>query len=132
MDEQTKIALMEQKIDNFAAILTKLDSTIEKLSEVNANVIKMLAVHEEKVAQTEKVDDFIMKLVEETNKRVDEVEKEFKDIEKEVKDIQKTRWMALGVGTLLVIFISSFGHNLIDNIFAHQVQPVQNTQPRTP
>lgn len=100
MEGEVRIALMEQKIDTFDTILSKLDSTIDKLSEVNSNVIKMLAVHEEKVAQSEKTDDIIIKLVGEANKRIDE-------IQKEVKEVQRTRWVAIGIGSILVIIFTA-------------------------
>lgn len=124
MDEQTKIALMEQKIDNFATIVSKLDNTIEKLSEVNANVIKMLAVHEEKVSHAEKTDDYILKLIEEKSKKID-------SIEEELKEVQRTRWMTVGVGSVLIIIFSSFGQQIITKIF-HPPVPVSQPAQQLP
>ena len=44
--DQVKVALIEQKLDDLKPIIVKLDSAIEKLSEVNISVSRMLAVHE--------------------------------------------------------------------------------------
>jgi uncharacterized membrane protein YukC len=99
MDEEVRIALIEQKIGSFENILTKLDNTIDKLNEVNSNIIKMLAVHEQKVVQAEKTDEIFMKMFTEVNKKIDEVEKE-------LKDVQRTRWTAVGIGIVLAIIIS--------------------------
>ena len=46
MDDQVKLAILEQKVDDLKPIIHKLDATIEKLSEVNTTVSRMLAVHE--------------------------------------------------------------------------------------
>ena len=41
MAEQVKVAILEERLGNFEAIVTKLDSAIEKLAEVNNNVSRM-------------------------------------------------------------------------------------------
>ena len=46
MAEEVKVALLEQKLEDLKDIIVKIDDAIEKLSEVNSNVTKMLAVHE--------------------------------------------------------------------------------------
>ena len=46
MAEEIKVALLEQKIEDVKDIIIKIDNAIEKLSEVNSNVSKILAVHE--------------------------------------------------------------------------------------
>ena len=44
-EESVKIAVLEQKLVDLKYIVLKIDDAIEKLSEVNINVGKMLAVH---------------------------------------------------------------------------------------
>ena len=56
MAEQVKVAILEERLGNFEAIVTKLDSAIEKLAEVNNNVSRMLAVHEERISKQEDID----------------------------------------------------------------------------
>ena len=46
MAEEVKVALLEQKLEDLKDIIVKLDDAIEKMSEVNSNVGRMLAVHE--------------------------------------------------------------------------------------
>ena len=48
-DESVKIAVLEQRLVDLKDIVFKIDDAIEKLSEVNINVGKMLAVHEQKI-----------------------------------------------------------------------------------
>ena len=106
-EEAVKIAVLDQKLTDFANVVRKLDDAIEKLSEVNSNVIKMLAVHEEKIEQCNKSDDLIVKMIEdvkENNSRdhknvMERVEK----IESRVEEINKIKWMTVGCGVLLVV-----------------------------
>ena len=55
MAEQIKLAVLEEKLQNFETLVSRLDSAIEKIAEVNNNVSRMLAVHEEKISQQEEV-----------------------------------------------------------------------------
>lgn len=106
-EEAVKIAVLEQKLSDFSNVVNKLDDAIEKISEVNSNVIKMLAVHDEKIEQCNRSDDLIVKMVDgfrESNDRdhknvMDRVEK----IELKVEEINKIKWMTVGCGVLLVI-----------------------------
>jgi hypothetical protein len=108
---ETRIALVEQRVTDFGDILTRLDSTIEKLSEVNTNVIKMLAVHEQKVAQVEKADADFKKDVERIDKRID-------GVQTKIEDIQKTRWIAVGVGILGAILLTAFIQPVFNSHFS--------------
>ena len=53
MDDEVKVAILEQKQEVLEQFVGKLDSAIEKIAEVNTNVSKMLAVHEEKISKQE-------------------------------------------------------------------------------
>jgi hypothetical protein len=50
-NETVKLAVLEQKFADFVNIVNKIDDAIGKLSEVNINVGRMLAVHEERIEQ---------------------------------------------------------------------------------
>ena len=45
-ENQVKLAVLEQKIEDLKPIVLRIDAAIEKLSEVNTTVSRMLAVHE--------------------------------------------------------------------------------------
>ena len=47
--DSLKLAVLEEKVFNMLEVISKLDDTIEKLSDLSTNVSKMLAVHEEKL-----------------------------------------------------------------------------------
>lgn len=46
---ETDIAVMKRDINQFGVLFTKLDTTIEKISEMSNNVGRLLAVHEERL-----------------------------------------------------------------------------------
>jgi len=62
-EEIVKVAVLEQKFADFASIVNKLDDAIQKMSEVNTNVIKMLAVHDERIEYGQRTDDLILKMI---------------------------------------------------------------------
>jgi hypothetical protein len=43
MAEEVKVAILEQKLEDLKDIIVKIDDAIEKMSEVNSNVTKMLS-----------------------------------------------------------------------------------------
>jgi hypothetical protein len=111
-EEIVKVAVLEQKFADFANIVNKLDDAIQKLSEVNTNVIKMLAVHDEKIEYQQKTDDLLLKMIENIK---EENEKEHKktsdrmdDLDDKVSEISKIKWMTVGCGILLAVLTTAF------------------------
>lgn len=108
--ESVRVAILEQKLTDFVDVVGKLDAAIEKLSEVNGNISKMLAVHDEKLTQSAKDDYLIMKSIEEIkeqnnadhNKVLDRIEK----IEYKIQDFGKFRWMTIGIGVAIMVGIN--------------------------
>jgi len=106
-EEAVKIAVLEQKLLDFSNVVKKLDDAIETISEVNSNVIKMLAVHDEKIEQCNRSDDLIVKMVdglrEDNDKDHKQVMERVEKIETKVEEINKIKWMTVGCGVLLVV-----------------------------
>ena len=59
-----EIKLLKKDISQSEQIHTRLDTAIEKLTELAVNIKSMLAVHESKIARAEQVDDDIFVLLE--------------------------------------------------------------------
>jgi hypothetical protein len=110
-EEIVKVAVLEQKFADFANIVNKLDDAIQKLSEVNTNVIKMLAVHDEKIEYQQKTDDLLLKMIDNLKEDNEKEHKKSGDritiLEKEVGDVSKIKWMTIGCGVLLAILATS-------------------------
>lgn len=106
-EEAVKLAVLEQKLLDFSNIVHKLDDAIEKLSEVNSNIMKMLAVHNERIEQCHKSDDIIVKMIDgvkgDNHNDHIQVIKRIESIEEKVQEINKIKWMTAGCGVLLVV-----------------------------
>ena len=91
--EQVKAAVLEQKLEDLKHIVVRIDNAIEKLSEVNSNVSKMLAVHEERITKQEETDSILFAKI---DKLRDKVDRDYDSIVSRVQTIEKRVWMAIG------------------------------------
>ena len=58
-------------------VSTKVSESIEKIQEVNANLVKMITIHEQKHEQHEKIEDGLKGDIKELHTRITTVNKEF-------------------------------------------------------
>ena len=79
---ETKVAILEEKIHTTEQLMQRIESAIEKISEVNANVTKMLVVHEEKINNGEKIEDILFTKMDQLK---DKMDKERKSVWSEAK-----------------------------------------------
>jgi len=93
MAEEIKVAVLQQKLEDLKDIIVKIDDAIEKLSEVNSNVSRMLAVHEQRITKQEETDNVLFA---EVNKLRDKVDRDYDLIVSRVQAIEKRVWMAIG------------------------------------
>ena len=97
----TKVAVLEERLNVYEQMMSKIDSAIEKISETNQNISKMLAVHEERLEQSGKSDTVIMNMINDVKKNGTKEHLELKskvdELEKKVEDLFKFRWQAAGV-----------------------------------
>lgn len=111
MSEEIKVAVLEQKVLDFGAVVEKLDAAISKISEVNSNITKMLAVHDEKIEQCNKSDNVIFKLIENVRLENNEDHKKSNEriviLEKEISEVSKIKWMTIGCGVVLAVLASA-------------------------
>jgi hypothetical protein len=111
MSEEIKVAVLEQRLIDFGNVLERLDSAITKFSEVNSNITKMLAVHDEKIEQCNRSDSLMLKLIE--NVKEENIEDHRKSneriviLEKEIGEVSKIKWMTVGCGVVLAILTAS-------------------------
>jgi chromosome segregation ATPase len=50
---ETRLAVLEREINQFSGLFDRLDTTIEKLTDVSTAIKQLLAIHEIKIAQHE-------------------------------------------------------------------------------
>jgi hypothetical protein len=102
MAEEIKVALLEQKLEDVKDIIVKIDNAIEKLSEVNSNVSKMLAVHEERITKQEETDNILFAKI---DKLRDKVDLDYDRVMSRVQTIEKRVWMAIGALACLTFLL---------------------------
>ena len=56
----TKIAVLEERLSAYEIMMKKIDEAIQLMGKTNQNISKMLAVHEERIEQCHKSDDYIV------------------------------------------------------------------------
>jgi hypothetical protein len=104
MAEEIRVAILEQKLEDLKDIIVKIDNAIEKLSEVNSNVSKMLAVHEERITKQEESDSILFAKI---DKLRDKVDSDYDSIVSRVSLIEKRVWMAIGAITCLTFLMNT-------------------------
>jgi transcription elongation factor Elf1 len=93
MAEEIKVAILEQKLEDLKDIIIKIDDAIEKMSEVNSNVSRMLAVHEQRITKQEEVDNLLFSKI---DKLRDKVDRDYDALITRIQSIEKRVWMAIG------------------------------------
>jgi len=93
MDDQIKIAVLEQKIEDLKPIVLRIDKAIEKLSEVNTTVSRMLAVHEERISKQENIDVILFAKI---DKLRDKMDGDHQLVLQRIRELEKRVWMAVG------------------------------------
>ena len=101
MAEQIKVAVLEEKLQNFESVVTKLDSAIEKIAEVNNNVSRMLAVHEERISKQEDIDAVLFDKI---DKLRDKMDRDHDIVSKRLSLLERKLWIGIGaLGAVLII-----------------------------
>jgi hypothetical protein len=108
----TKIAVLEERLSSYEVMMNKIDEAIQIMGKTSQNISKMLAVHEERIEQCHRSDDYISRVIEELrleNKDQHEtVSGRIDKIETEVREIGKIKWMTVGCGVLLAVLTTAF------------------------
>ena len=99
MADQIKVAVLEERLENFEAFVSKLDSAIEKIAEVNNNVSRMLAVHEERISKQEEIDSVLFDKI---DKLRDKMDSDHDSVSKRLSLLERKLWMGLGALGVIV------------------------------
>ena len=102
--DNIKLAVLEEKLGNMVEVISRLDATIEKLSDLSVNVSRMLAVHEEKL-------EFARESAAETAKEIDELEERIEGRleahSTRIRGIERRVWLGLGIAVAVTVFLQS-------------------------
>jgi chromosome segregation ATPase len=123
----TKIAVLEERLSSYEIMLKKIDEAIQIMGKTSQNISKMLAVHEEKIEQCHKADDYITRVIDELrieNKdQHEEVSKRIEKLENKIEEFVKYRWIIVGVFAVTT-FAFSQSHFVVDFLTPNQ-QPAR-------
>lgn len=113
----TKIAVLEERLSSYEIMMRKIDEAIQIMGKTSQNISKMLAVHEERIEQCHRADDYIGRLIEELkleNKdQHDTVTERIEKVESKLEEVIKFRWIIVGVFAV-VSFAFSQSHVVVD------------------
>ena len=77
---------MKKDIANASLFHSRLDTAIDKLTDVSTSIKSMLAVHEQKLAQTEKTEEILFDKVRERGEELDMV---YRDLQRDITQVEK-------------------------------------------
>ena len=100
MDE-VKVAVLEERLENFETLVSRLDSAIEKIAEVNNNVSRMLAVHEERITKQEEIDAVLFDKI---DKLRDKMDSDHDYVTQRLSLLERKLWISIGaLGAVLIL-----------------------------
>jgi len=125
IDLRVEIEGIKKDLQNVSNINERLDTAIEKLTDVSSSIKSMLAVHEEKITKQEKTDDIIFEKIKD---RADEIDSVYRELQREINQVErrllieikalrndigsrvsmleKLRWILLGAAIVIVVLVS--------------------------
>mgnify|MGYP003141191695 CR=1 FL=1 len=120
IDDLTKdIVELQTQVQSITTMSGKLDTAIEKLTDVSASIKSMLAVHEEKINRAEDIDDELFSQIESRRRELTANTKELRDcissLSQQIKQQERFKWVLIG-GAMAVGFILS-NMKILDKLF---------------
>ena len=98
--DPAEVAVLGQKLEDLKHIVIKIDAAIEKISEVNSSVSKMLAVHEQRITKQEEIDTVLFAKI---DKLRDKMDRDHDGVMQRIQLIERRMWIAVGIGIAVAI-----------------------------
>tara|TARA_A100001011_G_scaffold341698_1_gene374712 strand:+ start:164 stop:598 length:435 start_codon:yes stop_codon:yes gene_type:complete len=83
---RVQLESLTKDIENINNIQGRLDTAIDKLTDVSTSIKSMLAVHEEKIQRAEQTDEVIFTKLRE---RQNEIDSGYRDLQREMDQVEK-------------------------------------------
>ena len=100
----------KQELDQVYQVINKLDTAIDKLADVSSDIKQILAVHEQRLDQTENIMERHFVQMDAVHSRVSQLRDDMNEAEKrlmsELNDINKWRWQMMGAAAGVAALIS--------------------------
>jgi len=85
-DIKVQLESLRKDIESVNSINNRLDTAIDKLTDVSTSIKQMLAVHEEKIQRQEQIDEVIFTKLKD---RADEIDNVYRDLQREISQTEK-------------------------------------------
>ena len=85
-DIKIDIESLRKDIENVNSIQGRLDTAIDRLTDVSSSIKSMLAVHEEKITRQEKIDEVIFDKLKD---RAEEITDVYRELKKDIELVEK-------------------------------------------
>ena len=127
---QKEVATVQSEIKALANVSEKLDTAIEKLTDVSSSIKQMLAVHEEKINRAEEIDDELFSQIEsrrqeltadikELHSRLNTNTRELREciqnLATQIKQQERFKWLFIGGAMAIGFFLSNA--QILDKLF---------------
>ncbi len=103
--EEPRIPLevIDQKIEDLKPLIHKMEAAIEKLSELNTSVSRMLAVHEERISKQEEIDTVLFTKIDQLR---DKMDVDHNSVLSRIQSLDKKIWIAIGSIAVITFIIA--------------------------
>tara|TARA_R100000479_G_scaffold60012_1_gene28464 strand:- start:908 stop:1294 length:387 start_codon:yes stop_codon:yes gene_type:complete len=107
---RSKIEVVNQKVEDLKPLIHKMESAIEKLSELNTSVSRMLAVHEERLTKQEEIDNVLFTKIDQLR---DKMDIDHNSVLSRIRTIERKMWSIAGALAVISVLVSPVGSRII-------------------
>jgi len=118
---RSKIEVVNQKVEDLKPLIHKMESAIEKLSELNTSVSRMLAVHEERLSKQEEIDNILFTKIDELRNKMD---LDHNSVLSRIRTIERKMWSIAGALAVISVLVSPVGSRIITSTLTAPNQSV--------
>jgi len=108
--DKLKIDVVNQKVEDLKPLVHKMEAAIEKMSELNTSVSRMLAVHEERLTKQEEIDTILFSKIDELRSKMDV---DHNSVLSRIRTIERKMWSIAGALAVVSVLVSPVGSRII-------------------
>ena len=108
--DKLKIDVVNQKVEDLKPLVHKMEAAIEKMSELNTSVSRMLAVHEERLTKQEEIDTILFSKIDELRSKMDV---DHNSVLSRIRTIERKMWSIAGALAVVSVLMSPVGSRII-------------------
>ena len=132
---ETKVAILEEKLNSSDQLLAKIENAIDKLIEANSNITRMLAVHDEKLDKQDKIDAVLFEKIDslhrDLTRQTDAIKKgcegDIMKVNVRLTDLEKKMWTMAGGLAIVSLIFSAVGNKIIKNVLTPTPVSIERT-----